>query len=49
MVLCTVLRTATPIGLAEFAVQGSAQEGLITKLLADPMLMRDMLVAAGMV
>lgn len=47
MVKCAVLRTATPIGLAEFAVQGSTQQALITKLLADPILMRDMLVAGG--
>ena len=33
--------------LAEFALQGAAEEALVDKLLADPILMRDMLVAGG--
>ena len=49
MVKCTILQTATPTRLAEFAVQGSTQQALLTKLLADPILIRDMLVAGGAV
>jgi hypothetical protein len=47
MVLCSVLHDATPLGLAEFAVQGPEQLGLIYTLLNDTLLMRDMLVAGG--
>jgi hypothetical protein len=47
MVLCAVLVDATPLGLAEFAVQGPRQEALIGSLLNDTALMRDMLVAGG--
>ena len=47
MVLCAVLFDATPLGLAEFAVQGDIEENLINLLLNDTILMRDMLVAGG--
>jgi len=47
MVLCAVLRDATPLNLAEFGVQGSEQLNLIYLLLNDTLLMRDMLVAGG--
>ena len=47
MVQCAVMSQATAVGLAEFAVVSPAQEALVTKLLADPQLMRDMLVAGG--
>ena len=46
-VLCAVLFDATPLGLAEFAVKGPLEEGLISALLNDTLLMRDMLVAGG--
>ena len=47
MVLCSVLFDATPLGLAEFAAKGQAEENLIDTLLNDTTLMRDMLVAGG--
>jgi hypothetical protein len=47
MVTCAVLTDATPLGLAEFAVQGQAEEDLVSLLLNDTLLMRDMLVAGG--
>lgn len=47
MVQCAVLASATPQVLADFAVQGKAEEALVDKLLADTLLMRDMLVAGG--
>ena len=47
LVKCAVLTEATPRGLAEFAQQGAAQEALIEKLLNDPSLMKEMLVADG--
>ncbi len=47
MVLCAVTHDATPLGLAEFAVQGQAQLSLVYALLNDTLLMRDMLVAGG--
>jgi len=47
LVKCMVLSESTPEGLAEFAVQGQAQEELVDKLLNDAILMRDMLVAGG--
>jgi hypothetical protein len=47
MVKCALLVQATPIGLAEFAVAGQAEEGLVSQLLNDTVLMRDMLVAGG--
>ncbi len=42
-----VLLEGTPAGLAEFAQQGKEQERLIEQLLADPELMKQMLVADG--
>jgi hypothetical protein len=47
MVRCHVLNTSTPLGLAQFAAKGSAQEELVSRLLNDGLLMRDMLVAGG--
>lgn len=47
MVLCAVLTDGTPTALAEFAYLSAANEALVQKLLADPVLMRDMLVAGG--
>lgn len=42
-----VLAEATPRGLAEFAQQGREQEALVDKLLADHILMKQMLEAGG--
>ena len=47
MVTCAVLSEATPAGLASFAVVHPDNAALIAKLLGDPTLMRDMLVAGG--
>jgi hypothetical protein len=47
LVKCAVLTDATPAGLAEFAQQGSEPENLVAKLLADPELMKQMLIAGG--
>jgi hypothetical protein len=47
MALCAVLAQATPYNLAAFAVQSKANEAMLAKLLADTVLMRDMLVAGG--
>ena len=47
LVLCSVLTEATPAGLANFTGQGKAQEALVDSLLANPLLMRDFLVAGG--
>ena len=47
LVKCAVISAATPIGLAEFAANGTAAEALVDRLLSDSMLMRDMLVAGG--
>lgn len=47
LVKCAVLANATPGGLADFAVQGSAQAALVERLLADGALMKAMLVAGG--
>jgi len=47
MVQCAVLSESTPKGLAEFAVQGTAEEALVDRLLDDTILMRDMLLAGG--
>ena len=47
LVLCTVLVEATPAGLATFAAKGKAQEATVDSLLANTMLMRDMLVAGS--
>jgi hypothetical protein len=49
MVLCAVLTQGTPLALAEFAYLSKANEALVAKLLADPTLMRNMLVAGGAV
>ena len=42
-----VLKEATPGGLAAFAQQGSAQQQLVDRLLADPSLMLQMVIADG--
>lgn len=47
LVKCAVLANATPRGLAEFAQQGKEQEALAGKLLADEVLMKQMLEAGG--
>ena len=47
LVKFVILHEATPAGLAEFAGQGSAQAALVDKMLADPKLMKQMLVADG--
>jgi hypothetical protein len=47
LVKFVVLNSATPKGLAEFAQQGAEQAAMIEKLLADPELMKQMLVADG--
>lgn len=47
LVKATVIAQATPRGLAAFAQQGAPQAGLIDRLLADPDLMKEMLVAGG--
>lgn len=47
LVLCAVLTEATPANLANYSGQGKAQEALVDNLLANTMLMRDMLVAGG--
>ena len=49
MVLCSLLGQGTPTALAEFAYVDAAKEAALAKLLADPLLMRDMLVAGGAV
>lgn len=43
----SILRHATPRGLAEFAQQGDEEEALLEKLLADPILMKQILIAGG--
>lgn len=47
LVKCVVLTEATPRGLAEFAQQGAGQQALVEDLLADPDLMKQMVVAGG--
>jgi formylglycine-generating enzyme required for sulfatase activity len=47
LVKFVVLHDATPGGLAEFAQQGAEQAALVDTLLADPELMKQMLVADG--
>jgi formylglycine-generating enzyme required for sulfatase activity len=47
LVKFVVLQEGTPEGLATFAQQGREQEQLIERLLADPGLMKQMLVADG--
>ena len=44
---CAVLSAASPLGLAEFAANGTAEETLVEDLLSDSLMMRDMLVAGG--
>ena len=44
---CVVLAEATPEGLAAFAQQSPQHEALVSKLLADDKLMKEMLVAGG--
>lgn len=47
LVKYVVLKEATPKGLAEFAARGKEQRELVEKLLEDPKLMKQMLVADG--
>jgi len=47
LVKCVVLVEATPRGLAEFAQQGAQQKALVEKLLADAVLMKQMVIADG--
>jgi len=47
LVKFTVLSQATPRGLAEFAQKGKEQEALVSKLLADDVLMKQMVMADG--
>lgn len=47
LVLCAVLVEATPAGLANFSGQSKTNEATVDTLLADTLLMRDMLVAGG--
>lgn len=47
LVRCVVLSQATPRGLAAFAQQGAEQAALVEKLLADAVLMKQMVVADG--
>lgn len=43
----SILRHGTPRGLAEFAQQGEEEKALIEMLFADPILMRQILIAGG--
>lgn len=47
MVKCAVLEQSTSLGLAQFAAQGQDEEDVVTRLLNNIVLMRDMLVAGG--
>lgn len=47
LVKAALLAEATPTGLALFAQQGKEQEALVDKLLSDPDLMAEMMVAGG--
>jgi len=47
LVQCVVITDATPLALAQFAVNGSAQEASVAALLKDGVLMRDMLVGGA--
>jgi hypothetical protein len=47
LVLCAVLVEATPAGLANYSGEGEGKEAIVDALLANTMLMRDMLVAGG--
>jgi hypothetical protein len=44
---CAVISAASPLGLAEFAANGTAEETLVDNLLSDSLMLRDMLVAGG--
>eukprot|EP01052_Picozoa_sp_SAG31_P006627 SAG31_NODE_306_length_17979_cov_7.825447_14_plen_852_part_00 len=47
LVKCAVISAASPLGLAEFAANGTAEEALVDNLLSDSLLMREMLVTGG--
>jgi len=47
MVKCAVLEQATSLGLAQFAAQGQDEEDIVSRLLENTALMRDMLVSGG--
>jgi hypothetical protein len=47
LVTCAVLYQGTPTALAAFAAISAANEALVTQLLQNALLMRDMLVAGG--
>jgi hypothetical protein len=47
LVKCAVITAASPLGLAVFAANGTAEESLVETLLSDSLMMRDMLVAGG--
>ncbi|GAB6164053.1 hypothetical protein JCM19992_00530 [Thermostilla marina] len=47
LVRCVVLLEATPRGLAAFAQQSPAHRELVDRLLADPALLKEMLIADG--
>eukprot|EP01047_Picozoa_sp_COSAG01_P074345 COSAG01_NODE_12396_length_1748_cov_1.228623_2_plen_318_part_01 len=47
LVRCAVISAATPLGLAVFAANGTAEQTLVDNLLSDSLMMRDMLVAGG--
>jgi len=47
LVKATVLTAATPSGLAQFAQQDAEKEALVSKLLDDGKLMKEMLIAGG--
>ncbi len=47
LIKAAILRNATPLGLAEFAQQGEIEKGLLDKLFADEVLMKQMLIAGG--
>ena len=47
LVQCAVICAASPLGLAEFAANGTAEETLVDNLLSDSNMLRDMLVAGG--
>ena len=47
LVKCAALAEATPRGLAEYSQKGSAQEAFVKQLLADDVLLKQMLLAGG--
>lgn len=47
LILAAVLANATPRGLAEFAQQSTEQAALVDQLLADPGLLKQMVIAGG--